>query len=130
MISRNIAILASLFLATAGFAGERFAAISHPELKQAIADHKVVLLDANGSETYQQGHIPGAIDFSTSAARLASLLPADKGALIVAYCGNEACGAYASAAEAARKLGYTNVRHYSPGIAGWKKSGEKIEKTS
>lgn len=130
MLARSFAVLATLFLASAAFAGERFAPIAHGDLKAAIAEHKVVLLDANGSDSYRQGHIPGAIDFSADAGKLASLLPADKSTLIVAYCANEACGAYAFAAEAARKLGYTNVKHYSPGIAGWKQSGEKVEKTS
>jgi rhodanese-related sulfurtransferase len=26
-------------------------------------------------------------------------------------------------------LGYTNVKHYAPGIDGWKKSGAKVEKS-
>ena len=55
-------------------------------------------------------------------------LPKDKNGLVVAYCGNEQCGAYKAAAAKAAELGYTNVKHYSKGIAGWKKSGEKTEK--
>ena len=46
----------------------------------------------------------------------------------VLSCGNEHCGAYARAAEAAHKLGYTNVQHFKPGIAGWKDAGEPTEK--
>jgi rhodanese-related sulfurtransferase len=101
--------------------------ITHDELKQAIAEKKVVLLDVNGSDSYKAGHIPGAIDFRASKADIAAKLPADKDALIVAYCGNEKCGAYAAGAKAAKELGYTNVKHYSKGIQGWKKSGEKTE---
>ena len=71
------------------------------------------------------GHIPGALDFDTAEADLAAQLPADKTALIVAYCADENCSAFAFAAEKARELGYTNVQHYAPGILGWKKSGEK-----
>jgi len=56
------------------------------------------------------------------------LKPADKNALIVAYCGSPSCGAFARAAEAAVKLGYTNVKFYSGGISGWKKAGEATEK--
>ena len=37
-------------------------------------------------------------------------------------------GAYARAAEAAQKLGYTNVQHFKPGIAGWKAAGEPTAK--
>ena len=112
------------------FAAEKFPDISHDELKKAIEDKKVVLIDVNGSESYQSGHIPGAINFETEKSNLASQLPKDKDALVVAYCGNEKCGAYQAGAKKAKELGYTNVKHYSKGIAGWKKAGEKTEKGS
>jgi rhodanese-related sulfurtransferase len=54
-------------------------------------------------------------------------LPSDKGALVVAYCGSPACSAYKAAANKAKELGYTNVKHLSAGISGWKKAGEKTE---
>jgi rhodanese-related sulfurtransferase len=103
--------------------------ISHDELKKAIEEKKVTLIDVNGSDSYKDGHIPGAIDFAV-AKDLSAKLPADKSALVVAYCGNENCSAYASGAKAAQKLGYTNVKHYKSGIAGWKAKGEKTEKGS
>lgn len=112
------------------FAAEKFPDISHDELKKAIEDKKVVLIDVNGSESYKSGHIPGAINFETAKSDLASQLPKDKDALVVAYCGNEKCGAYQAGAKKAKELGYTNVKHYSKGIAGWKKAGEKTEKGS
>lgn len=130
MIQRIFALIVSLFVVTCASAAEKFPSITHAELKQAIAENKVVLLDANGSETFRSGHIPGAVDFSAHAGDIAAVLPADKEALIVAYCGNEQCGAYARAADAARKLGYKNVKHYAPGIAGWKSSGEPVQKSS
>ena len=101
--------------------------ISLPELKQAIADKAVMLLDCNGSKSYASGHIPGAVDFKEADADLAKRLPKDKGALVVAYCGGPKCLAYKAGAEAATKLGYTNVKHFSGGISGWKEAGEKIE---
>ena len=58
----------------------------------------------------------------------AGLLPKDKGALIVAYCGGPKCNAYKAAAKAAEKLGYTNVKQFGAGISGWKKAGEPTEK--
>jgi rhodanese-related sulfurtransferase len=113
----------------ATFAAE-YAEISHDELKSAIKEKKVTLLDVNGSDSYKDGHIPGAIDFTATKAELKAKLPADKSALVVAYCGNENCGAYAAGAKAAQELGYTNVKHYKPGIAGWKSKGEKTDKGS
>lgn len=103
--------------------------ISHADLVKAIKTKKVVVLDVNGSESYKSGRIPGALNYETVGSNLKAKLPANKKALIVAYCGNEYCGAYKKAALAAMKLGYTNVKHYSPGIAGWKKSGAKIDKS-
>lgn len=124
-------LLVCFAFVTAAFAGSGTVAdISHDDLKAAIASGKVALIDVNGTESYKAGHIPGAIDFEANEAKLASLLPADKSTLVVAYCGNEKCGAYKAGATAAEKLGYTNVKHYSKGIAGWKKAGEKIEKGS
>ena len=104
--------------------------ITIPELKAAITAKKVVLIDANGSESWQKGHITGAIDFEANTAKLASLLPKDKNAVIVAYCGGPKCMAYKAAAAAAQKLGYTNVKHLPAGIKGWIAAGEPVEKGS
>ncbi len=101
--------------------------ISLAELKQAIADKAVTLLDCNGSASYAKGHIPGAINFETAKTGLADVLPKDKAALVVAYCGGPLCGAYKAGAAAAAKLGYTNVKHFSGGIKGWKGADEKLE---
>jgi rhodanese-related sulfurtransferase len=104
--------------------------ITIPELKAAMASQKVVLLDANGTETWEKGHIPGAVNFAANQDKLASVLPKDKGALVVAYCGGPRCKAYQSAAKAAEKLGYTNVKHLTAGISGWHEAGEKMERGS
>ena len=125
-MKRLTAFLCTLLLtALTALAGEKFPAISLVDLQKAIVEKRVTLLDANGPETYKAGHIPGALDFETAEADLAKKLPADKAALIVAYCSDEQCGAFAFAAEKARALGYTNVRHFAPGLLGWKKAGEK-----
>jgi rhodanese-related sulfurtransferase len=127
-MKRQLGILTVfVFLASAAFAAASYPDISQDQLKQAIASKSVVLLDANGTSSFKEGHIPGAIDFDANRAQLATLLPADKGALIVAYCGGEKCMAYKAAAAAAVKLGYTNVKHFAPGISGWKSSGQATE---
>lgn len=126
-MKKILPVLAIFLLSLNAIAGS-FPDIALPELKSAIAAKKVTLLDVNGPVSYANGHIPGAIDFTAHSADLAALLPADKTALVVAYCGNEHCGAYARAAEAAQKLGYTNVQHFKPGIAGWKAASEPTEK--
>ncbi len=117
----------SVLVAAPAFAGE-YPDITIPEVKKEIAAGKVVIIDVNGSQSFKKGHVPGAVDFAAVSKELASKLPADKGALVIAYCGGPACNAYTRAANAAKELGYTNVKHMSAGISGWVKAGEATEK--
>ena len=126
-MKKLLALCAAVCLTATVYAGD-FQDITIKDLKAEIAAGKVTLLDANGTESWQDGHIPGAINFESAESKLASVLPKDKNALIVAYCGNPRCMAYQAAAKAAKKLGYTNIKHLSAGIAGWKEAGEKTEK--
>jgi len=107
-----------------------FLDISIDEVKAAIAAKTITLLDANGTQSFKQGHIPGAIDFAANKITLAKVLPADKKALIVAYCGGPRCHAYTAAAQAAKALGYTNVKHLTAGIHGWMDANEATQKGS
>jgi rhodanese-related sulfurtransferase len=127
-----IALAVSLVFAAslASVYAAEFPNITIGDLKSAMSSQKVVLLDANGTESWLSGHIPGAIDFAANRDHLASLLPDDKTVLVVAYCRNPQCPAYRAAAQAAKKLGYKNIRHLTAGIAGWKDAGEKTEKGS
>ncbi len=113
--------------AVAVHAGD-FPDISIGDLKKEIASKKVTILDVNGSDSYAEGHVPGALDFYSVKKDLASKLPKEKDALIVAYCGGPSCSAYKQAAQAAKELGYTNVKHLSAGISGWKGAKETTEK--
>lgn len=111
------------FMCSSLFAGS-FPDISIEELEKAIQDKKVVLIDVNGNKSYKKAHIPSAINFASEAKNLASKLPEDKNTLIVAYCGGPQCGAYQKGAQAAKKLGYTNIKHLKAGISGWVKAGK------
>lgn len=122
-------MLFALVLPIACFAAE-YPSISQEDLAKAIESKSVTLIDVNGTESYNAGHIPGALDFAAIKEELASKLPADKSSLIVAYCGSERCKAYKRAAKAAADLGYTNVKHYAGGLAGWKQANKPLEKKS
>ena len=128
-MKKLIALLLTGVFAASVFAGE-FPDISIKEVKKLSETRKATIIDVNGTESYNNGHVPGALDFAAIKGDLASKLPKDKNALIVAYCGNPKCQAYQAAASAATKLGYKNVKHMSAGIAGWKEAGEKTEKGS
>jgi rhodanese-related sulfurtransferase len=99
------------------------------DLRRAMKKKAVVLVDANGSDSWKEGRLPGALDFEGSGSNLEALLPADKNALIVAYCGGPGCRAWNRAADRLETLGYTNVRHYKGGLQEWKKSGRPLEKS-
>jgi rhodanese-related sulfurtransferase len=124
-----LTLVAALVLAATAAAAQ-FPDISITELKSAIETKQVVLLDVNGTASYQSGHIPGAIDYTAVKKDLAKILPKDKNALVVAYCGGPACGAYQAAAKAAKDLGYKNVKHLVAGISGWKEAKETLEKAN
>ena len=96
------------------------------DLKKAIADKKITLLDNNGTDSFTKGHLPGAIDYAANKDALDKALPSDKASPIVAYCGGPKCGAWKKAAEAATALGYTNVKHFTGGLSGWTDGGEKL----
>jgi rhodanese-related sulfurtransferase len=123
------ALLALLFaVSSVAYAADgAFGDINHADLTKALEAKTVTVIDVNGTESFKTGRIPGAIDFEAQGKELASKLPADKNALVVAYCGSPQCSAWKSAAKAVAALGYTNVKHYSGGISGWKDAGGKLE---
>jgi rhodanese-related sulfurtransferase len=120
------ALLVTAVIAVSAYAGE-FADISINEVNKLAESKSAVIIDVNGDESFKAGHVPGALDFDAIKDKLAASLPQKKDALIIAYCGNPKCGAYLRAAKAAEKLGYTNIKHMSAGISGWKAAGMKTE---
>ncbi len=124
---KKLLALALSLIAASAMAAE-YPDISISDLKTAIAEKKVTVIDVNGSDSFTAGRVPTAVDFEAKSGELEKVLPADKNALVVAYCGGPSCNAYKAAAKKATALGYTNVKHLSAGISGWKKAGETLEK--
>jgi rhodanese-related sulfurtransferase len=120
------ALLVTAFAAVSVFANG-FAEISVTDVNKLATDKSAVIIDVNGTDSYNAGHVPGALNYDAIQNNLAASLPKDKSAMIVAYCANPKCGAYARAATAAQKLGYTNIKHMTAGIAGWKAANMKTE---
>ena len=131
-MKKLVTLLSSLFLALALYGGSgKVADISHADLQAAISKKAVTVLDVNGSDSFAEGRIPGAIDFSANGKKLAALLPKDKNALIVAYCGNEYCNAYQAAASAAVRPSGGQARTWWPGSASTSRStGSRSPSTS
>ena len=126
-MKKVLATLCALALSAVSLHAGDYPDISIAELKKAIASKKVIVIDVNGSDSYKAGHVPTALNYADIQGSLASALPKDKDALVVAYCGGPACHAYTKAADAAAKLGYSNVKHLSAGISGWLQAKEKTE---
>jgi len=87
-----------------------------------------VLVDSRPAKRYDDGHIPGAIsipsdDITTKGAAL--LLP-EKNTPLIFYCGGITCGLSPASAEAAVKMGYTDVKVMLKGAPGWKKAGKML----
>ncbi len=125
-MKRLFALVTAAVFAVSAYDGE-FGDISVNEVNKLAASKSAVIIDVNGDESYKAGHVPGALNFAAIKDNLAASLPKKKDGLIVAYCGNPKCGAYLRAAKAAQKLGYTNIKHMSAGISGWRAAGMKTE---
>lgn len=104
------------------------ALISRDELRAAIDDGSVIVVDALGGEYWARQHLPGAVPLVADdvAARAAELLP-DKDAAIVTYCSNAACSNSQAVASLLEQLGYRNVRKYREGIEDWTSAGLPVE---
>ena len=122
---------AGLSAANASGGAPAIADISVAELNTAIgaksATAGLVIIDVNGTKSFEKAHLPGGIDYAAVSKDLAAALPADKSTPIVVYCGSSKCTAYAKAGHAAIALGYTNVKHLSVGLAGWKAPNLAVE---
>jgi rhodanese-related sulfurtransferase len=96
--------------------------VSKSDVQTLVQSKTATVFDVNGKDSYQKAHVPGAIDYVSNEKNFATLLPQDKNAPIVAYCGGPMCSAWKKAAERACSMGYTNIKHFKDGIAGWTKS--------
>lgn len=82
-----------------------------------------LLGDARPAKKFPAGHIPSAIStFPEDKEAFLKALPADKGKLLVFYCGGPTCPFTGKAVNAAMEAGYTNVKGFQAGIPGWKKA--------
>jgi rhodanese-related sulfurtransferase len=104
------------------------ALITRDELRAAIDNEEVTVVDALPAPYYDQQHLPGALNLFVDQAqeRAAEVLP-DKSAAIVAYCSNVACPNSEGVARVLTSLGYTNVRKYREGIQDWVEAGLPTE---
>ena len=96
--------------------------------KEMKADKDLHIFDANGQGVRDRyGVIPGAT-LLMKTFDPAKVLPEDKAAKLVFYCGGIRCMAAPRAAIKALDDGYKNVRVLKVGISGWVDAGKKTDK--
>jgi rhodanese-related sulfurtransferase len=85
-----------------------------------------VLVDTRNQESWDQGHVPGAIHLPTGkiAKRAASVVP--EGTAVVTYCWGPACNGATKAALEFAKLGY-QVKEMIGGMEYWTREGLPVE---
>ena len=94
------------------------------ELRAALDDESIVVIDAQGPGGYERAHIPGAIDFDLDAiAAQASRHLGDSDRRAVLYCTDRDCLGAEFVGTLLVEAGYTNLGRYPDGIAGWKEAG-------
>jgi rhodanese-related sulfurtransferase len=98
------------------------------EMKTTVRQGNAVILDARAGKYDDGQRIPGAqsLNSQSSAEDIASVIP-NKEAAVVTYCSSTTCPASKALATHLGKLGYTNVKEYPAGIAGWKEAGQSVE---
>jgi len=139
MHKRLIAIAMMLVFSLVAFSGTAMAGdAKKPTFKEfhSIVDYKFVAKYAKmpkpkgvmivDSRPYKPkfiaGYIPTAVSIPTSQFdKMTDKLPADKGAMLIFYCGGFHCGLSHKAAWKAEKMGYTNVHVYAAGFPDFKK---------
>jgi rhodanese-related sulfurtransferase len=102
--------------------------IQRDDVVVALADPAVVVIDAQGDGGFENGHIPGAVNFGLeNVAEQAAGALSDPNQLVVVYCTNKACLGSEFVGTQLVQAGYQNVRRYPGGLADWSESGNTVQ---
>jgi rhodanese-related sulfurtransferase len=89
-------------------------------LSVPMAENVMIIDSRPYKPMYIKGHIPGAVSIpDTEFDKKTDLLPADKSALLIFYCGGVECKLSHHSAKKAEALGYTNVKVFAKGYPEW-----------
>jgi rhodanese-related sulfurtransferase len=104
--------------------------ISCRQVQRLIFGTRACLIEVLSEQSFQQAHLPGAInvplddDFD---AHVQDAVP-DKNVPIIVYCSDSDCRLSPAAGRRLEVLGYTKVFDYSAGKSDWQRSGLQTEK--
>jgi rhodanese-related sulfurtransferase len=102
--------------------------ISFDYAKKLQAEGQIMFVDARPERVFNKSTIPGSVNVpDTKFEEFKHLLPSDKSAGFVAYCGGYACEKSHIVAEKSLALGYKKVLVYAGGLPEWEKMGGTME---
>jgi rhodanese-related sulfurtransferase len=93
------------------------------DLKHGIAD--IVLVDARARESYDEGHIPGAISFPPREMSAETTKDLDRSKTYVVYCDGIGCNGSAKGAYKLAALGF-RVKEMLGGLDWWIRDGHPV----
>jgi len=96
----------------------------HESIKNGTPDF--VLLDVRGPQSFQAGHVPGAINLPHGKINERNLSPYPMETLFVVYCNGPHCNGSDRAAVNLARLG-RRVKKMIGGIEGWKDEGFDLD---
>jgi rhodanese-related sulfurtransferase len=103
-------------------AKENVQEISPQDASSALKRGDGLLVDVRDPDEWQEGHIPGAKNFSRGTIELEIEEAApDLSTPIITHCGGG--GRSALAAESLQRMGYKNVKSMAGGFKAWKAAG-------
>lgn len=89
-------------------------------------DRVALIVDARPAVKYNEGTIPGAINIPFQDwDKLKGLLPNDKNAQLIFFCGGLKCDLSHKSAVKAKEMGYADVRAYAEGWPVWKEKSAR-----
>ncbi|MHC8367409.1 rhodanese-like domain-containing protein [Pseudomonas sp. ZT5P21] len=96
---------------------------------QQAGDVDFVLVDVRGSQAFQRGHVPGAINLPGRSLTAQGLAGYAKSTLFVVYCAGPHCNGANKAAVKLAALGYP-VKEMIGGVIGWLDEGFELSTVS
>lgn len=105
--------------------------ITTQDLKKKIDEKdNFHLVDVLSPESFEGRHIPGADNVPEGpdfVDNFEKKIGSPKSGDIVLYCASSDCMASVSASRKLEQAGYTDVKHYKDGLAGWQRAGYEFE---
>ena len=95
--------------------------VGHDELRKALSDGGVTVIDVREPHEFAGGHIPGAINLPLSRFK-PDQIPTGKPPVLICQAGARS----GAALRQAHAAGETHVRHYPGGMNGWRARGGDV----